>query len=105
MTVAGSVLEILRREPDVFVRTAPDWLGEWLRKFLRDDDVYRATTDDPSSSRFLMLDAAGFAPALRGAVTRASRARTWRRSAHEKWMAHVGIDSAVAGSACSGSDI
>ena len=81
VTVAGSVLEILRREPDVFVRTAPDWLGEWLRKFLRDDDVYRATTDDPSSSRFLMLDAAGFAPALRGAVTRASRARTARKLA------------------------
>ena len=81
VTVAGSVLEILRREPDVFVRTAPDWLGEWLRKFLRDDDVYRATTDDPSSSRFLMLDAAGFAPALRGAVTRASRAKTARKLA------------------------
>ena len=81
MTVAGSFSEILRREPDVFVRTAPDWLGEWLRKFLRDDDVYRATTDDPSSSRFLMLDAAGFAPALRGAVTRASRARTARKLA------------------------
>ena len=35
VTVAGSVLEILRREPDVFVRTAPDWLGEWLRKLRR----------------------------------------------------------------------
>ena len=113
VTVAGSVLEILRREPDVFVRTAPDWLGEWLRKFLRDDlcgnqildtprhrrdvvpvlayslfdfhtgddDVYRTTTEDPSSSRFLMLDAAGFAPALRGAVMRASRARTARKLA------------------------
>ena len=34
-----------------------------------------------SACRFLMLDAAGFAPALRGAVTRASRARTARKLA------------------------
>lgn len=81
VTVAGSVLEILRREPDVFLRTAPDWLGEWLRKFLRDDDVYRSTSEDAASSRFLMLDAAGLAPALRGAVERASRARTVRKLA------------------------
>ena len=51
VTVAGAVLEILRREPDVFVRTAPDWLGEWLRKFLRDDLCGNQILDAPRHRR------------------------------------------------------
>ena len=73
-TVAAAIVEILRRAPDKLVRHAPEWLEQFLEKFVQPDSSGLGHGDEaivPTQTRLWLLSAAGFAPALKAAFEQA----------------------------------